>query len=67
MIQEGSMAILRTKKAIYKPCKVVKIGDRNLVITFFAGTKKDRKTGEFYEDRPIETIPFKDVVSFIPC
>jgi hypothetical protein len=67
MIQEGSMAVLRTKKASYKPCKIVKSGGKNVTVTFFAGIKKDRATGEYYEDRPVETIPFREIVSLTSC
>lgn len=63
MIGKGSTVILRTVDAIYSPCKVVAMSDDNVTVTYFAGMKKDRKTGKYYEDRPVETIARKKILS----
>lgn len=63
MIKKDSKIILLTKDAIYSPCKVVSLSADNITITYFAGTRKDRKTGEVYENRPVETISRKNIVS----
>lgn len=62
MIQKGSIIILRTTDAIYSTCKIISMSADNITITYIVGTKKDRKTGEFYEDRQVETIPRKKIV-----
>lgn len=63
MIDKGSTVILRTKDAIYSPCQVLAISKENLTVTYFAGMKKNRETGEFHEERPVETIPRQKIVS----
>ena len=62
MIGKGSTVVLRTKDAIYSTCKIIAMSDENVTVTYFAGMKKDRETGEYYEDRPVETIPRKKIV-----
>lgn len=62
MIKKGSMVVLRTSDAIYSPCKIVAMSPENVTVTYFAGYKKDKETGEMYEDRPVETIPRKKMV-----
>lgn len=61
MIQKGSIVILRTNEATYSPCEVLALSKENITITFFAGTRRDRKTGEFQDVHPVETIPIKKV------
>ena len=61
MIQEGSVLVLTTDNAIFSPCEVLGVGKVGVTITYFAGSKRDRKTGEFREVRPVVTIPFKDI------
>lgn len=63
MIQKGSTIILRTTDAIYSTCKIISMSDDNITITYIAGIKKDRKTGKSYEDRQVETIPRKKIIS----
>ena len=63
MIQNGSTVIIRTKDAIYSPCKITSITPDNVTVTYYAGSKKDRKTGELYEDHPVETISRKNITS----
>jgi len=62
-IQVEATLNLRTKKAIFLPCKVVKAGEKSVTVTYCAGMKKDRQTGEWFENHPVETIPAKDIVS----
>lgn len=62
MIKEGSILVLTTENAVFSPCKVVGVGKTGVTITYFAGSKRDRKTGKFIEVRPVVTIPFKDIV-----
>ncbi len=61
MIKQGSTVVLRTKEAIFSPCKVMAITKENITVTYFAGTKRDRETGEFSEVHPVETISMKNV------
>ena len=61
MIKEGSMLVLTTENAVFSPCEVVGVGKTGVTITYYAGSKRDRKTGKFNEVRPIVTIPFKDI------
>ncbi len=61
MIKEGSVLILTTEDTVFSPCKVLKVGETGLTITYFAGSKKDRKTGKFHEVRPVVVIPFKNI------
>lgn len=63
MIREGSTIVLRTNNAIYSPCKVVSISDQNITVTYCAGTKRNRTTGEFQENHPVEIIPRKEIIS----
>jgi hypothetical protein len=63
MIQKSSTVILRTVNAIYSPCKIVALNDESITVKFFAGMKKDRKTGKMYEDHQIETIPRNKITS----
>jgi len=63
MITEGSTVILRTTDAIYSPCKVVAISSDNVTVTYFAGTKRNRETGEYKDEHPVVTIPKKKIVS----
>lgn len=63
MIQRGSTAIVRTKNAIYSPCEIIALNTESVTITYFAGMKKDRKTGKMYEDHPIEKISRDKIVS----
>lgn len=62
MIEEGSILVLTTEDAIFSPCKVVGVGKASVTITYYAGSKRDRKTGKFHEVRPVVTISFKDIV-----
>jgi hypothetical protein len=61
MIATGSMIILATKEAIYSPCKVLDLNANSVRIQYFAGTKKDRVTGEFKQVHLTETILIKNV------
>lgn len=63
MIRSGSMAVIKTDEAVYSPCRVISINKDNVTVTFFAGFKKDKKTGKIYEDRPVETISRKKILS----
>lgn len=63
MIKRGSTIILRTISAIYSPCKIVALSDESVTVKFFAGMKKDRKTGKMYEDHQIEIIPRNKITS----
>ncbi len=63
MIDKGSRIILRTKDATYCPCKVVAMSNDNITVRYFAGTQKDRKTRESYDNYTVETIPLRHVVS----
>lgn len=63
MIEKGSTVILRTKEAIYAPCKVIAISSESVTITYFAGAKRDRETGEYQDNHPVETIARKKIVS----
>ncbi len=62
MIGKGSTVVLRTRDAIYSTYEIVAMSDENVTVTYFAGMKKDRETGEYHEDRPVETIPRKKIV-----
>lgn len=62
MMQEGSVLVLTTDNAIYSPCEVLSVGKVGVTITYFAGSKRDRKTGKFTEVRPVVTVPFKEIV-----
>lgn len=62
MIEKGSTVVLRTIDAIYSPCKIVSMSKENVTVTYFAGNRKDRKTGEFCEDRPVEVVPRKKII-----
>jgi len=63
MIQKDSIIELRTKDAIYSPCQIVALSDNNITVTYYAGVKKNRQTGEMHESRPVEVIPRKKIVS----
>lgn len=62
MIEKGTTVVLHTEKAIYSTCKVVAISEQNVTVTYCAGQKRDRTTGEFKSEWPVETIPMKSVV-----
>jgi hypothetical protein len=63
MIQPGSTAIVRTKNTIYSPCKVLSQNASSVTISYFAGMKKDKKTGEMYEDYRTEIISRDKIIS----
>lgn len=63
MVGKGGNVILRTKNAIYSPCKVVSISDKNVTVSYCPGMKRDRKTGEFIMERREDTISKKDIIS----
>ena len=63
MIQKNSTIILKTLDAIYSPCKVVALNAESVTVTYFAGMKKDRKTGKMYEDHRTEIIPRNKITS----
>lgn len=63
MIKKGNTVILKTISAIYSPCKIVALNAETVTVTYFAGMKKDRKTGKMYEDHQIETIPRNKITS----
>lgn len=65
MIEKGSTVILHTEEAIYSPCKVTAISSESVTITYFAGTKRDRKTGEYQDNHLVETISRKKIVSLL--
>lgn len=63
MITENSTAVIRTTDAIYSPCVVIAVSKENVTVKFFAGMKRDRKTGVFVEEHSVETIPRKKIIS----
>lgn len=63
MIQKGSTVVLQTKDAIYCTCKIIAMSEKNITVTYLAGTRKDKKTGKSFENRPVETIPCKKIIS----
>jgi hypothetical protein len=65
MLQSGSLATLRTQDAIYSPCRIVDISDESVTISYFAGSKKNPKTNEVHEQRLVETIPWRKIVSLV--
>lgn len=62
MVKEGSRIVLRTKDAIYSTCEVVAISKANVTVTYCAGLKRDRATGDYHMVSPVETIPIKKVI-----
>jgi hypothetical protein len=62
MIQEGSTVVLMTDEALFSPCEVVSLSRDNIVVTYFEGMKKDRKTGKVQGSYKTATIPFKKIV-----
>ena len=63
MIQQGSTAIVQIRNAIYSPCRIVLLHTESVVVTYFKGMKKDRKTGKMVEDHRVDTIPRSEIVS----
>ena len=55
--------IVRTKSAIYSPCQMVSQSSDGITVTYFAGMKKDKRTGEMVEDHKVDTISRNEVVS----
>lgn len=62
MIAKDSIVLLRTIDAIYCTCKVLEISESSVTISFVAGTKKDRETGEYAPNEKQETIPRKKII-----
>ncbi len=62
MIARNSTVILRTIGAIYSTCKVLEINESSVTISFSAGTKRDRETGEYVQNIKEETIPRKKII-----
>lgn len=62
MIEKGDTVFLQSQEAIYCTCKIVTISDKNVTITYCAGMKRDRNTGEFHMQRPVKTISKEDIV-----
>ena len=63
MIDTGSTVILRTKKAIYSPCKITKMSKVDVTVTFFKGMTWDKEAQKHVEEHAVETIPRKEIVS----
>lgn len=63
MIEAGSTIVLRTIDAIYETCKIVAMSGDNITVAYFAGTKKDGKTGKMREDNKVEIISRRKIVS----
>lgn len=63
MIEKGDHVVLKTEDAIYCTCEILDISEQNVKVTYAAGTKKDRKTGELFQDWKIETIARRKIVS----
>lgn len=62
MIDKGSLVILRTKDAIYSPCKIVNMSKQDVAVTFFKGMRWDKEKERYVEDRVIEVIPRKNII-----
>lgn len=62
MIAKDSIVLLRTIDAIYCTCRVLEISESNVTISFVAGIKKDRETGEYVPNKKQETIPRKKII-----
>lgn len=62
MIDKGSLVILRTKDAIYSPCKITSIDKTVVGVQFFKGMRWDKEKERYVEDHVIETIPRKEIV-----
>jgi len=56
MINVGSTVVIRTNKATYSPCRIVKMSSDNVVVSFFSGPPKGKRGGWV-----TETIPKKDI------
>lgn len=63
MIKKGSHVVLKTEDAIYCTCEILDISTQSVKITYPASTKKDRKTGELFQDWKIETIARRKIIS----
>jgi len=74
MIVKGSLVILRTDKAEYSPCWVHRIdfapGDGgsggNVTVKYHKGRKRDKETGEMFDDFGYDTIRRKDIRGMTP-
>lgn len=62
MIDTGSLVILRTKDAIYSPCKITRMNKQDVAVTFFKGMRWDKESERYIEDHAIETIPRKRII-----
>ena len=62
MISKGSTIVLQTREAIYSTCQVVTMSADNVTVRYFAGTKKDRATGKWYDDFRIESVSRRKIV-----
>lgn len=60
-IGENSTIILRTKDAIYAPCKIASMSNENITVTYVR-IEKNQKTGKYRAVHHTETIPRKNVV-----
>ena len=61
MIKKGQTVHLETKDAIYSPCKVMEISKMSITVRYFAGMKRDKSTGGFFEEYRVETLNMKNV------
>ncbi len=55
--------ILKTARAIYSPCRIISSNDQQIIVTYFAGMKRDPETKRMVEDHKINTIPRSDIIS----
>ncbi len=65
MIQIGSTVILQTEEAIFCTCKIVGMSAGNISISYCAGTKRDKRTGEYRDNHPVETISRKKILQIL--
>ena len=61
MIDKNSMIHLTTDDAKFALCRVMAMSKTHLTVSYFAGMKKDKETGEMYEDHQITTVERKRV------
>lgn len=62
MIDTESTIILRTKDAIYSPCKITNMSKTDVAVRFFKGMRWDKEAERYVGDYVVDIIPRKKIV-----
>ena len=63
MVENGTQIILRTEDAVFSPCKVMSISEKNVTVTFCKSVEWDNGVQKMVPTWHTETIDRNKIVS----